>query len=210
MDVNEIELLSTELFTVNQELNNLTRQLSLKNRELTRANETITKLSRIDPLTQLANRRYFYERIEEMISLANRKTQPLSLIMTDIDKFKNINDNFGHDAGDIVLKNYADLMKSNTRIEDMVTRFGGEEFIILLPLTDVSQAYEFSERIRKAFSLKDFLNNGHHVTASYGISQLKRDEGSSALIKRADMALYKAKNSGRNRTVIADIEKEDI
>lgn len=206
LDVDEIESLSTELLTVNQELNTLTRQLNTKNKALTRANETITELTRTDPLTQLANRRYFNERIEQMMSLATRKSQPLSLIMTDIDKFKAVNDTFGHDSGDRVLQGYADLMKSSTRTEDMVARFGGEEFIILLPLTDIVAAYALSERIRNALSMTDLLGNGHFITASYGVSQLIKNEGSTRFIKRADMALYAAKKSGRNRTVIADIK----
>ncbi len=206
LDVDEIESLSSGLVAANQELNNLTRQLNIKNRELTRANEKITELTRTDPLTQLANRRYFTERIEEMVSLANRKSQPLSLIMTDIDKFKTINDTYGHDVGDLVLKGYADLMKNHTRTEDLVTRFGGEEFIILLPVTDKFQAHVFSERIRMNLSATDLIGNGHHVTASYGVSQLLHDEKSPSLIKRADTALYQAKTSGRNRTVIAGHE----
>jgi diguanylate cyclase (GGDEF)-like protein len=204
LDVDEIESLSTELLTVNQELNNLTRLLNTKNRELTKANKIITELTKIDPLTQLANRRHFNDRIEEMISLAERKLQPLSLIMTDIDTFKNVNDRFGHDAGDLVLQGYAELMKKNTRKEDLVARFGGEEFILLLPSTDINEAYQFSERIRTGLSQKDLLGNGHIVTASYGVSQLIKDEGSIPFIKRADVALYRAKKSGRNQTIIAE------
>ncbi len=203
VDVDEIESLSTELLAVNQELNNLTRLLNTKNRALTKANETITELTKIDPLTQLANRRHFNKRIEEMISLAERKSQPLSLIMTDIDKFKNVNDSFGHDAGDRVLQGYAELMKKNSRREDLVARFGGEEFILLLPLTDINEAYQLSERIRIGLSQKNLLGNGHIVTASYGVSQLIKNEGSILFIKRADMALYRAKKSGRNQTIIA-------
>jgi diguanylate cyclase (GGDEF)-like protein len=208
LDIAEIESLSNELVAVNQELNNLTRQLNIKNRELMSANEKITELSRIDPLTQLANRRYFTERIEEMISLTNRKSQPLSLIMTDIDHFKNINDTFGHDAGDRVLRAYAGLMTLNTRKEDLVARFGGEEFIILLPFTDSLQAYEFSERIRMALSSADLLENGQVVTASFGVSLLMPGEGNESLIKRADTALYQAKTSGRNRTMISAENKK--
>lgn len=204
LDINEIESLSTELLTANQELNNLTRLLNTKNRELTKANKIITELTKIDPLTQLANRRHFNDRIEEMISLAERKSQPLSLIMTDIDKFKNVNDTFGHEAGDRVLQGYAELMKKNTRKEDLVVRFGGEEFILLLPLTDITEAYQFSERIRMGLSQKDLLGNGHVVTASYGVSQLLKNEGRIPFIKRADMALYRAKKSGRNQTIIAE------
>ena len=202
-DVSEIEFMSTELMATIQELNNLTRQLNIKNRDLKRANEKIEAISRTDPLTQLANRRYFNERIGELISLAHRKSQPLSLIMTDIDKFKAVNDTYGHDVGDRVLQGYAALMKETTRSEDMVARFGGEEFIILLELTDIHQARSFAERIRIALAQTDLMGNGHFITASYGVSEYIKDEGRDNFIKRADTALYEAKSSGRNRTVIA-------
>jgi len=206
LDVDEIESISNELIAANQELNNLTRQLNFKNRELARANEKITELTRIDPLTQLSNRRYFSERIEDMISLANRKSQPLSLIMIDIDHFKSINDTYGHDAGDRVLQAFAGLMKINTRKEDLVSRFGGEEFIILLPFTDILQAYDFSERIRTDLSRKNLLGNGRQITASFGVSRLMPDEGSESVLKRADRALLQAKTLGRNRTVMNETQ----
>ncbi len=203
LDLDEIESLSSELLAVNQELNNLTRELNRKNRELARANEKILALSRTDHLTGLANRAYLSERIGQMISLAVRKSRPLSLIMTDIDKFKTINDTYGHDAGDRVLQGFACLMKTSTRTEDLVARFGGEEFIILLPLTDICEAHAYAERIRLALPQKNLLQNGHPIFASFGVSQLLPDEDSAGLIKRADMALYRAKTSGRNRTVTA-------
>lgn len=203
LDVDEVESLSQELISANQELNNLTRQLNIKNQELKRANAKIVELTRIDPLTQLANRRFFDERIKEIVSLAKRKLHPVSLIMTDIDKFKRVNDTFGHDGGDRVLVGYAELMKNTTRSEDLVARFGGEEFIILLPLTDIQQARTLAERIRKKISVQDFLENGYMVTASFGVSQLKREETIEAFIKRADTALYEAKETGRNRTILA-------
>lgn len=200
LDLDEIESLSSDLLTVNQELNNLTRELNKKNRELARVNEKILALSRTDFLTGLANRGYFSERIEQMISLAARKSQPLSLIMTDIDKFKAINDTYGHDAGDRVLQGFAELMKTSTRSEDLVARFGGEEFIILLPLTEIHEAQAYAERIREALPEKDLLQNGHPIFASFGVSQLLPDETSAGLIKRTDTALYRAKNFGGNRT----------
>ena len=202
-DVEEIESLSQELLETNQELNNLMRKLNVKNRELERANARITELTRTDPLTQLANRRYFQERIREMVSLSERKSEPLSLIMTDIDTFKAVNDTFGHDAGDRVLKGFAGLMKSMVRNEDLPARFGGEEFIIVLPLTNSRQAYALAERIRCALQEQDFLENRHQITASFGVSQLEPGESPDSCIKRADMALYQAKNAGRNQTVVA-------
>jgi PAS domain-containing protein len=95
------------------------------------------------------------------------------------------------------------LMKTGTRTEDLVARFGGEEFIILLPLTEICEAHAYAERIRQVLPEKDLLQNGHPITASFGVSQLLPDETSAGLIKRADTAMYRAKNSGRNRTVMA-------
>ncbi len=203
LDVEEITSLSDELVAANQELNNLTRELNAKNRELVRANEKILELTRIDPLTGLSNRRFFSERIQEMISLAHRRSQPLSLIMTDIDHFKRVNDTWGHDAGDRVLKAYAALMKTRTRAEDLVARFGGEEFIIAMPLADVHEAFACAERIRCALAEQDILENGRPVTASFGVAGLFSGETGEKVIKRADTALYQAKESGRNRTVVA-------
>jgi diguanylate cyclase (GGDEF)-like protein len=204
MDVGEIEALSRELVSANQELNNLMRELNAKNRELSSANAKIIELSRTDPLTGLANRRYFDERIQQALSLAHRQAQPLTVVMTDIDHFKSVNDRFGHDVGDRVLKGYARLMTEMTRAEDLVARWGGEEFILLLPMTGVRQAREVTERIRIALPQKDLAGNGHRVTASFGISQLLPGESIAELIKRADTALYQAKHGGRNRTVVSE------
>jgi diguanylate cyclase (GGDEF)-like protein len=210
LDLDEIEKMRREVLALNQDLNLVTRQLHQKNaglqrlnQELQAANEKILHLTRTDPLTELANRRHFDERIAELVSLSLRRSQPLSLIMTDIDRFKTVNDTFGHEAGDRVLAGYARLMTQHTRAEDLVARFGGEEFILLLPLTDRHQAHALAERIREALAGMDFLANGHRVTASFGISQLRSAEGIADFVRRADAALYEAKAAGRNRTVIA-------
>ncbi|HCW92705.1 MAG TPA: GGDEF domain-containing protein [Flexistipes sinusarabici] len=204
LDVDEIQMLSNEVMSVNQELSNLSRELTKKNVELKKANEKIAELTRTDPLTDLANRRFFNERLGEMVSLSQRKLQPLSLIMTDIDNFKFINDKYGHDAGDKVLKEYADLMQSFVRTEDLVSRFGGEEFMIILPLTTSEDAYSVAERIRIKLSEKDILKNGVKITASFGVCTLKKEESIESFIKRVDTALYKAKHTGRNKTIISE------
>lgn len=203
MDIGEIEALSRELVAANQELNNLMRELNAKNRELSSANARILELTRTDPLTGLANRRYFDERIRQAVSLAQRQAQPLTVVMTDIDHFKSVNDRFGHDVGDRVLKGYARLMTEMTRTEDLVARLGGEEFILMLPVTGGRQAREVTERIRVALPQRDLAGNGHRVTASFGISQLLLGESIAELIKRADTALYQAKHGGRNRTMVS-------
>ena len=200
-DSEELEILGQALVEANQELTNVTRELSARNRDLARANKKILDLTRKDPLTNLANRRHFAERAEELLSLAKRNDEPVSLLMTDIDHFKRVNDQFGHDAGDRVLKGYADLMQANTRQEDLVARFGGEEFLILLPFTDTGHALELAERIRTRLEQSDFLENGYTVTASFGLAEYGSAENIEATIKRADTALYEAKNTGRNKIV---------
>ncbi len=210
-DIEEIGSMRKEILSLNHELNNFMRELHKKNailnqvnEDLQAANQKIEELARTDSLTQLANRRYFDERIREMAPLSIRKFQPLSVIMTDIDKFKQVNDTFGHFMGDRVLVGYADLMKKHTRAEDIVARYGGEEFIILLQQTDASHAYLVAERVRKALTEVNLLNNAYVVTASFGISQLKTGESVETFINRADIALYRAKQSGRNRSILAE------
>jgi len=125
--------------------------------------------------------------------------------MTDIDQFKKVNNTFGHDIGDTVLKGYAELMIKGSRKEDLVARFGGEEFIILLPLTSIQEALTIAERIRISLSKTDLIGGNNFITASYGISQLIENEKRERFIKRADDALYMAKNSGRNKTILSMI-----
>lgn len=184
------------------EISNMTRELRRKNRELEAANAEITQLMRTDPLTGLANRRYFNERFEQAASMAARRRQPLSLVMADIDHFKSVNDTYGHDSGDRVLKGFADLMAKTCRTEDLAGRFGGEEFVLLLPGTDAPSAYHASERLRTALAEADLMENGRPITASFGVAQYRDAETLEALIRRADRCLYEAKEGGRNRTVL--------
>jgi len=185
---------------LNNEMTSLSRELSKKNRELEAANRKITELMRTDPLTGLANRRYFQERFEEAFSLARRNSFPLSLVLIDLDHFKRVNDTFGHEAGDRVLKAMGSILNELGRMEDLPARFGGEEFIVYLPHTDADGAMAFAERVRNAISCMDILENGYTVTASAGVARLEPDDSNEGLIRRADDALYRAKNSGRNRT----------
>jgi diguanylate cyclase (GGDEF)-like protein len=142
--------------------------------------------------------------------LTLRKNEPVSLIMTDIDHFKRVNDRFGHDKGDLVLKKYAELMQKNTRHEDLVARFGGEEFIILLPFTATKHATDLAERIRTKLEHADFLENGYRVTASFGVAEYLAGEDIETTIKRSDQALYTAKDTGRNRIVVAEHHSHEV
>ncbi len=163
-------------------------------------------LSMTDELTNLFNRREFMVRLEQEMLRSRRSHKPLSLIMADIDHFKNINDSYGHPTGDLVLTELAQIFMNITRDIDIVARFGGEEFIFLLPGIDKQVAYRVAERIRQSVEQLQLRSNNKepiHVSISMGIScfpKCAQDEDS--LIKNADNALYRAKNQGRNQTVI--------
>ncbi len=188
-----------QLAEVNNQLTNLSRELAQKNRALEKANATITSLMRIDPLTELANRRFFQGRLSAALASAKRHETPLSLVMADLDHFKRINDTWGHAAGDTILKGFADILQSTCRMEDLAARFGGEEFIVMLTQTDRDGAVEYAERVRREMEAHQFPEIEQRVTASLGVSQLKTDEDAESVIKRADDALYRAKADGRNQ-----------
>ncbi|MEJ2588858.1 MAG: GGDEF domain-containing protein [Deltaproteobacteria bacterium] len=191
-----------QLAEVNNQLTNLSRELAQKNRALEKANATITRLMRTDPLTELANRRFFQERLSTALASAKRHETPLSLVMADLDHFKRINDTWGHAAGDAVLKGFADILQSACRIEDQAARFGGEEFIVMLSHTDREGAAQYAERVRRELEVQTFPEIEQRVTASFGVSQLKAEEDAESFIQRADKALYRAKSDGRNRVVM--------
>ncbi len=178
--------------------------------ELKEANETISRLAATDELTNLSNRRSFNDCLAAALSAARRHEYPLSLIMIDLDHFKVVNDTFGHSEGDKVLKLFADLLREMIRTEDVAARWGGEEFIIILPHTACEAAAALAERIRVAFGqhsnpeqhYKCIIATPISLSASFGVVQLQEGEDLDALIKRADGALYCAKDSGRNQVVI--------
>jgi diguanylate cyclase (GGDEF)-like protein len=187
---------------LNSEMANLSRELQQKNRALEQANATITQLMRTDPLTGLANRRFFMEILIKEISLARRHGVPLSLVMADLDYFKNINDACGHDGGDEVLKAFAALLQEHTRKEDLAARFGGEEFMLILPHTSDLLAEVMAERIRRRLETLTIPKINRQVTSSFGVAQIAPADDPHTLIKRADEALYQAKAWGRNRVMV--------
>ena len=156
-----------------------------------------------DQLTGLRNRRGFFEHYEKAIKPLVAGGIDCSLIICDIDHFKKVNDTYGHNAGDAMLRHVADTFRANTRVDDGVFRWGGEEFIIILPRTDLNGCYEFSERIRKIIeeSKCEFEGTTIRATMSFGINSLDRNTTISDTIKAADERLYIAKESGRNRVV---------
>jgi diguanylate cyclase (GGDEF)-like protein len=163
--------------------------------------------SLIDPLTSVKNRAAYDSSISREISLAMRYDNPLAMIILDIDHFKAVNDQYGHLFGDCVLRDVAQVIQAQIRDSDMVFRYGGEEFVILLSNTSETGALLLAERIRQAVSQLEcnFNSNSTKVTVSQGIACLKDDETQDALFKRADDALYNAKDSGRNCALLSEI-----
>jgi diguanylate cyclase (GGDEF)-like protein len=163
------------------------------------------KMAYTDPLTQANNRASFDDSVKREMSLADRHAKNLSMIFLDIDHFKHINDQYGHDCGDFTLASVAKRIKENLRGSDMLFRIGGEEFVILLSGTDISGAELLAERIRTSIERHSLVFDMEiiKVTVSMGVSSLLKDDTANAFIKRADGAMYKAKHSGRNRVVVA-------
>ncbi|WP_454835915.1 GGDEF domain-containing protein [Pseudomonas lini] len=158
-----------------------------------------------DPLTDTGNRIAMDQTLEREVEMSRRHSQPLSLLMLDIDHFKHINDTYGHSAGDEVLKAVASSIKNQLRNVDMVFRFGGEEFLILLSNTSREAAAMIGERLRFAAQAQDYEAEGKMIelTVSIGCSTLLPGESAESLLRRADSALYVAKREGRNRLAMA-------
>jgi two-component system cell cycle response regulator len=175
--------------------------------ELRKRNVELGLLSRTDVLTNLANRRHIEERLYELASLTHRHRQNLAVLMLDIDHFKAVNDTVGHAGGDAVLREFASRLRHALREEDVAGRWGGEEFLVLLSLTDIAGAVILGERICTAIAAEPFELADHSalaVTVSCGCAV---DDGQNPeeLVKRADEALYAAKEGGRNRVVAASV-----
>jgi len=171
--------------------------------------EALRSQSIKDPLTGLYNRRFLTEMLDREIRRAVRAELPLGVLMLDLDHFKNFNDTYGHDAGDTVLRETALLLSKSIRVEDTVCRFGGEEFVIILPTADLNGAHGRAERIRSKLRELTVLHQGQSlgmITVSVGVSALP-EHGTSAkeLLEAADAALYRAKREGRDRVVNADV-----
>ncbi len=165
--------------------------------------QKVERLAQTDPLTGLFNRRYFFECSEQEVALSLRDKKSLSLLMLDLDNFKRVNDTHGHTTGDYVLAEVASVLKSNLRRNDMAGRYGGEEFIILLPEIDSAAAREVAERLRETIATQPMQTGEDKVwvTISVGIATLRHKDGEAltSLIHAADTALYRAKALGKNR-----------
>ncbi|MAS08251.1 MAG: GGDEF domain-containing protein [Ahrensia sp.] len=164
-----------------------------------------------DPLTNVSNRRYFERALGKMINEANAAGTPLCLVMADLDHFKRINDTFGHQVGDDVLRYFASLMMKNVKGQDLVARYGGEEFAIVFPSTSAANAHRVITNIMRQLDTANLVisrgkNPIGRVTSSFGIAELKPGEAADQLVRRADARLYQAKHAGRNRAVCDPVE----
>ena len=174
--------------------------------ELSIANKRLQQQALTDALTDLPNRRFAMERLEQEWALTQRGERALSCMMLDIDHFKKINDTFGHQLGDEALKQVADALRKTARAQDVVCRYGGEEFLVICPDTGATAAYQAAERMRVSVeSLRMLAPDGRHMPLTLSIGVAEKGEGiadMNALINRADDSLYAAKTQGRNRTVL--------
>jgi diguanylate cyclase (GGDEF)-like protein len=186
----------------------LQEELEERERQLLEANERLRYMSQTDGLTGLDNRRHLEERIDEMFEHAKRLNEPFACVMCDLDRFKSVNDTYGHQAGDAVLKQFAKILRSEVREIDRAGRYGGEEFVLLLPGTVLDAAVTFAERVRKHVEGHTFTFEGTSIqrTASFGVSAWPhpRIAHCDGLVRAADDALYVAKETGRNRVIRFD------
>tara|TARA_R110002095_G_scaffold87395_2_gene76295 strand:- start:3492 stop:5246 length:1755 start_codon:yes stop_codon:yes gene_type:complete len=187
-----------------ERLRNLSQRLKLMDEESTRLRAQVRRernRAQRDALTGIANRAAYDERIAVEVARHDRHERELSLAVIDIDKFKTVNDNLGHKAGDKVLKNVAEICASNVRTSDFLARYGGEEFVLVLPETSLDQAYVVAEKLRGEIEGKGFYYNKRRVpiTVSIGIARFADGESADTVFQRADRALYVAKHGGRNR-----------
>jgi diguanylate cyclase (GGDEF)-like protein len=167
--------------------------------------EEITRLSQEDHLTGLLNRRQITQLLDNEVRRALRYDATFSVIMMDIDNFKSVNDRFGHQAGDTVLKKIADVIRKGVRATDLIGRWGGEEFIILSPETDVAGSILLAEKMRSLLEANDFGKIGD-ITASFGVAAFNQSDDCETVIGRADAGLYAAKNGGKNRVEVVQTE----
>lgn len=173
------------------------REQLLERRLLKNDLEVYKRRSRIDGLTKVLNKTAFMELLATHINYAREQRQPLSLIMMDIDGFKEINDIYGHQAGDEVLSALGQILLSNLRHNDLVGRYGGDEFMVIIPATGVEHARRIAEKLRRSTEAHEF-NNLPRVTISLGCSAYQVGEDLGEFIQRADFALYDAKRAGKN------------
>ncbi|GMK48659.1 hypothetical protein PghCCS26_57890 [Paenibacillus glycanilyticus] len=193
----QLEVLYQQTNEANHRLELLHAQYEKKQQELMELNERLEALASTDPLTGLKNRRYFQEQLQKYTELSEQTEAAFSLCIADIDRFKSINDTYGHPVGDLVLTRLAQLLQEQSPAEAVVARFGGEEFVILLPGLDQEQALAAAERYRAATETTPL--GDLRITISIGAATFAAADTELSLLQQADQALYHSKNNGRNR-----------
>ncbi len=195
-----------KLLVINKTLEAKTKETEEKINEQAKIIDELRSRLRIDPLTNLFNRRALEADLKKELSKIRRYNYPLSLIMCDIDHFKKINDTYGHQTGDKILQNLANIWKEMIRDSDSIYRYGGEEFIIMAPHTIKEEAFQLAERLRRKVKNYKFVidpsGNYIQLTISLGVTQVEPKEDIEHALERVDKALYMAKNQGRDRTIV--------
>lgn len=201
-------LLTTAVLAVmgrlSEQLLAIRARLRTQRNELEAALTRIQELATRDALTGLPNRRHITDLFAQMARGAERTGSPLTVCLLDLDHFKRINDTYGHKAGDTVLKRFADTATGALRDSDVLARWGGEEFLVLLPDTPAKKADQSMARVRAALAQTRLVTDAAAVTFSAGLAQFRPGESIEHAVERADFALYRAKSEGRNRCVISD------
>jgi diguanylate cyclase (GGDEF)-like protein len=190
------------------EIQEANRKLQAQNDELQRANEILEQLSITDGLTKLHNHRFFQEHLSREIKRVERSGEPLSLLLLDIDDFKQLNDHFGHVAGDELLVGLAQVLNQSIRDSDLIARYGGEEFAVLAANTDLAGAVNLGEKVRTAVGEAAFIVGDSmrptRMTISIGVAQYRGSR--KQLLRRADRALYRAKDEGKDCVIAEEVD----
>ncbi len=201
-DIEELERLNDIVLGLNNDYANAQLELAQINLKLQRHEAQILATSFTDPLTGVGNRRRLEQALVQELSRAERTGRTLSAFMADLDHFKAVNDRYGHENGDKVLAAFGELLRRRTRESDTVARFGGEEFVVLMPETDLAGATQIAERVREAMAACRIEPLPDPVTASFGVAELAVGEPARSLLARIDKALYEAKHAGRDRVAV--------
>lgn len=202
--MHELESLGARHIRLARQLRKLSRISDGYQRELKDLNEALKRSSHTDYLTGLANRRDMMDRLKAELSRAKRGRLPLTLLMVDVDHFKSINDTYGHETGDRVLCAIADTMRATLRQYDVCSRWGGEEFLVMLPGTGLKDGAIVAEKLREQISSIEVEHEGNRLSAtiSLGLACYRRGEPLTGLLQRADEAMYEAKRLGRNQVAV--------
>jgi diguanylate cyclase (GGDEF)-like protein len=205
-DIAELEQLYDTVLALNHDYANAQLELAQINLKLQQREAQIVAASLTDPLTGVGNRRRLEQALAMEVSRADRSGGSLCAFMADLDHFKRVNDTHGHEAGDKVLASFGDVLRRRTRATDIVARFGGEEFVVLMPTTSLEVATAIAERIREVVAALRIEPLPEPITASFGVAERAAGEPGDGLLRRADVALYEAKRLGRNRVIAVNGE----